>query len=181
MGISTSIKQAGFVLCAIVSAAAGFVLGSSFFDSDIQPLATYGKRWLFFTICFVAAFTAGLLIDYLFGKFKPHSEPPQDITKSMNYRAVIKRRFQGDRTDEEYRKAENGVIVLAIISCIILMLLSLGVWLIMVIAIGFALLTLADTYLSFKAARHSPRVKIIGSLVSGVFYGVFFGYFMGPS
>ncbi|WP_288425336.1 hypothetical protein [uncultured Agrobacterium sp.] len=177
-------KQNFFIFCAIACAALGFVLGVALFDPSSVPLVSHGQKWLFVAALLYAVFALGLILEYLLGKLGLMTKPsrtPRNLTKIREFRRAIERRFRGDRTDEEYQKAENGVVLLVAVGFLIAMLFSIGGWVIAAIAIFIWLGAFADIYSAIKAVGSSPKVQIVIPLIAGVFFGIGFGYFMGPS
>jgi hypothetical protein len=170
------VKNGVLIFGAITCAAMGFVLGAAFFDESLSPPATYGKRWFFVTVCISALFVAGLITEYLREKFRRQPSPLQTSANVRNFRQSIEDRFRGDRTEEEYRRAENGVIVLVVIVFLVGMLLIIGIWAIAPVVIFLGLATLFETYDSFKWAAQNPARGAIIAFISGVFYGLFTGY-----
>ncbi len=160
---------------AITCAAVGFVMGTAFIKPDNLSLAACGQLWFFVTACLSAAFVVGLMSEFLVGKFRTPSTPPQTGTGIQNFRRYIERRFRGDRTDEEYQRAENGVVVLVAIASIIGLLFLIGIWAIVAVVIILGMINAADLYLALRSTDGSPSGKIGRALFSGVFYGMFFG------
>ncbi|NTF08462.1 hypothetical protein G6L37_20035 [Agrobacterium rubi] len=129
------VKSCVLIFGAIACASTGFVFGTAFFDDGLRSLATYGKRWVFVTIFVTALFLVGMITEYLREKLCGKSSRPQSSENVRNFLQSIEDRFRGDRTEEEYRRAENGVIVLVIIVILVGMLFTIGVWVIAAVAI----------------------------------------------
>lgn len=163
---------------AIACAAVGFVLGFALINQADLSLAAYGHLWFLVTACLSAAFVVGLMSEFLVSKFRTPSTPPQTGTGIQNFRRSIERRFRGDRTDEEYQRAETGFAVLVAIASIIGMLFLTGIWVIVAVAIIFGMIKAAELYREFRSIDGVPSGKISRALFHGIFYGLFLGYML---
>ena len=172
---SRLMKESVVTSSAIACAAVGFVLGSAFFDAEYASPAAHATQWMLVTACFSAAFIVGLISEYLLKKFRTPSPPPQTGTGIQNFRRSIEHRFKGDRTDVEYQRAENGVVVLVAIASTVVMLFLIGIWAIVAVVIVLSMINAADLYLALRSTDGSASGKIGRALFSGIFYGIFFG------
>ena len=163
---------------AIACAAVGFVLGFALINQYDLSLAAYGQFWFLVTACLSAAFLVGLISEYLVGKFRTPSTPPQTGTGIQNFRGSIAQRFRGDRTDEEYQRAETGFAVLVAIASIVGMLFLTGIWVIVAVVIIFGMIKAAELYLEFRSFDGGAGGKISRALFHGIFYGLFLGYML---
>lgn len=160
---------------AIVTTALGLVLGYAISDGVIQPVFIYGKRLLLVTACLGAAFFVGMVIEYYIRKSHPTLIAPKGSGEALTFRQSVERRFRGDRTDEEYSRAERCA-VLAIVLSIFALIFILGRVGAVAIATVALLLLAADSYISLKSADQHFKAKAVGTLLSGTFHGLFLGY-----
>ena len=91
-------------------------------------------------------------------------------------RATIRKRWQSDRTDEEYRKIETGLkISLAVVGCIFVLLVTpsdVFLFLLIALAIFFPVQAVVSTC-------RSAHYKAVWITPSTALYGLIMGYLLG--
>lgn len=162
-----SAKKAGYTLCAIACAALGFVLGTAIFDmgASVHALATV---WLMIAASLTAAFIIGMAVDRLMVAAKAGPWLTK-ITAALEVGlSVIERRFRGDRTDEEYQRAETGIFILAAILLLIATLFLIGYWTLVAVTIAIGLWLARSVFISFHASQRYGLKGLIGWTCSGL-------------
>lgn len=177
---SRTVKQYVFKFGAIASAALGFVLAGTVFDTSL-PLSSYGHFWLFITAGLCAAFIVGLITDHVLTRMMNAPIFPKVSSEIEKVCLSVERRFKGDRTDEEYRRAENGLFVLLALVVLIGLLFLTGIWTLQAFTIVLFLWIAKSIFIAFDASMRYGYKGLIGWTCVGFFFALFVKLFQGFS
>ncbi len=174
--ISRSLKQYTFKFGTIASASLGIVLGLAVFGARLT-LSDYAEFWFLITICLSAAFIMGLIADHLFGGLFNAPIFPKFGSAIKKVRLSIERRFKGDRTDEEYRRVENGIFVPIGLMVLVAMLFVVGAWTVEAFIILLFLWLARNVFATFNASTDYGVGRLIVWTCAGFVFGLFVGLF----
>ena len=173
---SRLVKQYAFKFCAIASTALGIVSGLAVFGKSL-PLSDYAKFWLLMTVCLWAVFVLGLISDNLLSRVITAPIFPKFGSAIKKVRFSIQRRLKQDRTDEEYRRIENGMFVPIVLIILVAMLFLVGEWTAQAFIILLFLWLAKSVFIAFNASTRHGVGGLIGWTFSGFFLALLFGFF----
>lgn len=171
-----SVKQYAFKFGAIASTALGIVLGLSIFGKSL-PLPDYAKFWLLTTVCLWTAFVLGLIGDHLLSRLINAPIFPKFGSAIKKVRFSLQRRLKRDRTDEEYRRIENGLFVPIVLIVLVAMLFLVGEWTVQAFIVLLFLWLAKSVFTAFNASTRYDVGSLIGWTFSGFSLALLFGFF----
>ncbi|WP_146051352.1 hypothetical protein [Agrobacterium rosae] len=174
--ISRSLKQYTFKFGTIASASLGIVLGLAVFGARLT-FSDYAEFWFLITICLSAAFIMGLIADHLFGRLINVRIFPKFGSAIKKVRLSVEHRFKGDRTDEEYRRVENGIFVPIGLLVLVAMLFVVGAWTVEALITLLFLWLARNVFITFNASTKYGVGGLVGWTFTGFFLALLFGFF----